>query len=47
VEDTATADRLRVLGCDSLQGYVIAHPMPGDAVLAWLEQHRARRTSSV
>ena len=47
VEDTETAERLRALGCDSLQGYVIARPMPADAVLGWLEQHRARRTSSV
>ena len=47
VEDEETAERLDLLGCDSLQGYVIARPMPGDAVLAWLEQHRARRTSSV
>jgi len=42
VEDHATAAQLAELGCDSLQGYVIARPMPADAVLGWLAQHQRK-----
>ncbi|MDP3282394.1 MAG: EAL domain-containing protein, partial [Nitrosomonas sp.] len=28
VEDIATYDRLRTLGCDVIQGYLIGKPMP-------------------
>jgi diguanylate cyclase (GGDEF)-like protein len=38
VEDEATAEALRDLGCDSAQGYHFARPMPADAVA---EQIRA------
>jgi diguanylate cyclase (GGDEF)-like protein len=39
VEDTETLERLRLLGCDRVQGYVIARPMPADAVLPWLQRY--------
>jgi diguanylate cyclase (GGDEF)-like protein len=33
---------LRALGCDDVQGYLIAHPMPGDDVAAYLERTMLR-----
>jgi len=36
VEDAATAEILRGLGVDYLQGYHFARPMPGEAFVAWL-----------
>jgi EAL domain-containing protein (putative c-di-GMP-specific phosphodiesterase class I) len=36
VEDEATQVRLAAMGCDQVQGYHIARPMPGDEVRAWL-----------
>ncbi len=38
VEDAATLERLTLLGCDRVQGYFIARPMPADAVLPWLQR---------
>ena len=35
VEDQATLDLLRTLGCNMAQGYHIAHPMPGANLVAW------------
>jgi EAL domain-containing protein (putative c-di-GMP-specific phosphodiesterase class I) len=37
VEDRATFDRLRDLGCDNAQGYYIGRPMPLDELGRWLE----------
>jgi diguanylate cyclase (GGDEF)-like protein len=39
VEDAATLERLVLLGCDRVQGYFIARPMPADAVLPWLQRY--------
>ena len=39
VEDAATMERLVLLGCDRVQGYFIARPMPADAVLPWLQRY--------
>jgi EAL domain-containing protein (putative c-di-GMP-specific phosphodiesterase class I) len=36
VEDEATLDLLRELGCDRAQGFLIAHPMAGPALIPWL-----------
>jgi diguanylate cyclase (GGDEF)-like protein/PAS domain S-box-containing protein len=36
VEDEATLRALATLGCDSVQGYFVARPMPADDVAAWL-----------
>ncbi|WP_436773058.1 putative bifunctional diguanylate cyclase/phosphodiesterase [Yinghuangia sp. YIM S09857] len=39
VEDDATWDRLRDLGCDSAQGWLIARALPRDEATAWLIRH--------
>ena len=36
VEDEATLDRLRSLGCDRIQGYHLGRPMPFDQLTEWL-----------
>jgi EAL domain-containing protein (putative c-di-GMP-specific phosphodiesterase class I) len=36
VEDRATLERLRGLGCDVAQGFGIAHPMPPEALPRWV-----------
>jgi EAL domain-containing protein (putative c-di-GMP-specific phosphodiesterase class I) len=35
VETDAQREYLRGLGCDALQGYGIAEPMPASSLLAW------------
>jgi diguanylate cyclase len=40
VETEGALVRLRELGCDVVQGYLVSRPMPGDEALAWLETHR-------
>lgn len=40
VEDEQTAGRLRELGIDVLQGYLVARPMPFAAILPWFCRHR-------
>jgi diguanylate cyclase len=35
VEDPVTIDVLSTLGCDEIQGYVFAKPMPADEFVAW------------
>jgi diguanylate cyclase (GGDEF)-like protein len=39
VETDEQRDYLRSLGCDALQGYGIAEPMPEGKLLVWAEQH--------
>lgn len=41
VETSELLDWLRGLGCDEAQGYVIARPMPGAEVLAWITRQPA------
>jgi EAL domain-containing protein (putative c-di-GMP-specific phosphodiesterase class I) len=41
VEDAATAQKLRDLGVDYLQGYWFGKPMPQAEFLAWLESQPA------
>jgi diguanylate cyclase (GGDEF)-like protein len=36
VEDQATWDVLRQLGCDDVQGYFLCRPLPSDDLTAWL-----------
>ncbi|MEW6165382.1 MAG: EAL domain-containing protein [Pseudomonadota bacterium] len=42
VEDGTILERLRLLGCDEVQGYHIARPLPPDELVAFL-QARARK----
>lgn len=37
VEDSRTLHRLRMMGCDFVQGYLIARPMPADAWVSWMD----------
>lgn len=47
VETRQTADRLRGLGCDRLQGYLIGRPMPPQLVGSWAAGRATRVHSSV
>jgi diguanylate cyclase (GGDEF)-like protein len=47
VETVAQADILRAMGCDTVQGYVFAHPMFEDEFVAWTGQARDRDAKSV
>jgi EAL domain-containing protein (putative c-di-GMP-specific phosphodiesterase class I) len=46
IESEAQAAVLRVIGCDVLQGYSIATPMPEEAFLAWARAVEPRRIAS-
>ncbi|PRY18513.1 putative bifunctional diguanylate cyclase/phosphodiesterase [Kineococcus rhizosphaerae] len=43
-EDEATLDVLAGFGCDEVQGFVHARPMPADDLFGWLEAARGRST---
>jgi EAL domain-containing protein (putative c-di-GMP-specific phosphodiesterase class I) len=45
IEDAATLGELRRMGCDIGQGFLLAHPMPGDAMQAWLRGHAALKAA--
>lgn len=38
VEDQAGWDLVAELGCDEVQGYFVAKPMPGEEIIAWKQQ---------
>ncbi len=40
VEDTKTLTILKTFGCDYMQGYVAAKPMPHSQFIKWLEEYR-------
>jgi EAL domain-containing protein (putative c-di-GMP-specific phosphodiesterase class I) len=42
VEDRDTAVLLAAMGCDEIQGYGLARPMPVDDLVGWLESEAAR-----
>lgn len=46
VETRAQLDSLRRLGCDFIQGYYFAKPMPGDAISDYLAKERVRLDGS-
>ena len=46
VEEPAQASVLREVGCATLQGYLVARPMPASAVAGFLAAHRARPHTS-
>jgi diguanylate cyclase (GGDEF)-like protein len=41
VEDPATLERLAAVGCDVVQGYQLAAPMPSEDLVRWLDAYRA------
>ncbi len=43
VEDAQTLELLRLLRCDFVQGYHLAHPMPADATTTWLCERRSQQ----
>jgi len=45
VETDAQMDFLRGIGCDELQGYLLARPMPYEETLGWMEA-RTRPTEA-
>ncbi|MEH3047861.1 putative bifunctional diguanylate cyclase/phosphodiesterase [Sphingomonas adhaesiva] len=42
VESDAQVDVLRIIGCDAVQGYAVAHPMDEGALEAWIGSARPR-----
>ena len=45
VEDEATAEILRRMGCDMIQGFLLTPPLPFDEALDWLRQHDNQQKS--
>lgn len=43
VEDAATLERITRLGCDRVQGYFIARPMPFEQFRHWVQQRTVQR----
>lgn len=41
VEDSATFQSLRALGCDEVQGYYYSRPLTADKLEAWLKEYQA------
>jgi EAL domain-containing protein (putative c-di-GMP-specific phosphodiesterase class I) len=41
IEDEATAECLRALGCDLGQGYFLGRPMDAPELLAWIASREA------
>ena len=37
VEESSTLAELKILGCDQIQGFLFARPMPGSELIAWCE----------
>ncbi len=46
VETTAHRDFLEAEGCDELQGYLFARPMPMDELLTWLREREAAHSDA-
>jgi len=46
VEDEATLKVLAALGCDHVQGFLIARPMAGSALPLWMREERTTRRSA-
>jgi EAL domain-containing protein (putative c-di-GMP-specific phosphodiesterase class I) len=46
VETGDVQQRLTELGCDQVQGYFLARPMPGEATSAWLHAHSFAKVTS-
>jgi EAL domain-containing protein (putative c-di-GMP-specific phosphodiesterase class I) len=39
IETVAQRDALAALGCDIMQGYLLAKPMPMGSLMPWLAEH--------
>lgn len=39
VEDEVTANMLRDMGCDMIQGYLLTPPLPFDELMDWLDRN--------
>jgi EAL domain-containing protein (putative c-di-GMP-specific phosphodiesterase class I) len=46
VEDAASLDMLRVLGCNEAQGYFISKPLPADRFEQWLDQRNSAASAA-
>jgi EAL domain-containing protein (putative c-di-GMP-specific phosphodiesterase class I) len=46
VEEERTLKALEELGCDQIQGYLFARPMPGDQLIAWCRDFYLAQNSS-
>lgn len=46
VESQAEHAMLAQLGCDHVQGFVVARPMPFEETIAWLERQQAKRKAA-
>jgi diguanylate cyclase (GGDEF)-like protein len=46
VETEAQLERLRELGCDHVQGYLLSHPMAAGPISEFLRRHLTRRTDA-
>ena len=44
VEDHATLETLRSMGCDLIQGHVLSHALPADAFTRWFEGFAGKKT---
>ncbi len=42
VETAEQLSLLRALGCDLIQGYLLAHPLEADELVAWASRHKRR-----
>ena len=47
VEDPEVLQRLRELGCDVAQGYLMSRPIPADELTAWLTEFTAQSASAL
>jgi diguanylate cyclase (GGDEF)-like protein len=47
VEDDATLERLRSLGCDTAQGYVVSPPLKAESLTEWFHSQRAPMLASI
>ncbi len=47
VEDKITLDALKAIGCDEIQGYLLAKPMPIEDVINWLAGHTQKSCYSI
>jgi diguanylate cyclase (GGDEF)-like protein len=43
VEDRATVECLRGMGCDEIQGYYLSRPVPAEELIVWLEERPLSR----